>query len=84
MDELGYLFDGLAPGRTLGVRRSSLLEIVRKLCDVDFMRKAKATDFVVCVWDKLKDAGVGKGGDPVRPFVANRNGICNSNLFACR
>ena len=43
-----------------------MLEVVKKLCDTDFMRKAKAADFVLKLWDKIKDAGVGPGGDPVR------------------
>ncbi|KAI0053231.1 hypothetical protein FA95DRAFT_1482207 [Auriscalpium vulgare] len=61
MDEVGYLFEGMDEGASIGVRRSSALEIVTKLCDVDFARRAKATDFLTRAWDVLRGAGAGDG-----------------------
>ena len=46
----------------------SALEIVTKLCDADFSRKAKAADFLGRTWDVLRDAGAGDG-DKVRPYT---------------
>ena len=40
---------------------SSALEIVTKLCDVDFARRAKAADFLGRAWEVLRDAGAGDG-----------------------
>jgi hypothetical protein len=39
----------------------SALEIVTKLCDSDFARKAKAADFLGRAWDVLREAGAGEG-----------------------
>ncbi len=39
----------------------SALEIVTKLCDVDFARKAKAADFLGRAWEVLREAGAGNG-----------------------
>ncbi|TDL27339.1 hypothetical protein BD410DRAFT_415216 [Rickenella mellea] len=61
MDEVGYLFEGLDPKGSVSIRQSTALELVNKLCDVDFMRKAKAADFVRRVWDMLREAGAGDG-----------------------
>lgn len=47
----------------------SALEIVSKLCDVDFARRAQAADFLNKAWEMLRKAGAGKpGGDKVMPF----------------
>ncbi|KAI8986902.1 hypothetical protein BD414DRAFT_416070 [Trametes punicea] len=61
LDEVGYLFEGLDAKCALGVRRGSALEIVAKLCDVDFARRAKTTDFLARAWDVLREAGAGDG-----------------------
>ena len=55
------------PGRPgiSGLTRPSSLEIVTKLCDVDFARKAKAADFLGRAWEVLREAGAGDG-DKVR------------------
>ena len=39
----------------------SALEIVDKLCDPDFARKAKAADFLGRAWEGLRAAGAGDG-----------------------
>lgn len=41
----------------LNVRRATALEIVTKLCQHDFARKAKAADFYTRAWDVFVDAG---------------------------
>ncbi|CCM05861.1 uncharacterized protein FIBRA_08097 [Fibroporia radiculosa] len=61
LDEVGYLFEGLDAKAALGVRRSSALEIVTKLCDLEFSRKAKAADFLGRAWEVFREAGAGNG-----------------------
>ncbi|KAI0031962.1 hypothetical protein K488DRAFT_86339 [Vararia minispora EC-137] len=61
MDEVGYLFEGMGEDASIGVRRGSALEIVTKLCDTDFARRAKATDFLNRAWNVLRMAGAGDG-----------------------
>ena len=39
----------------------SALEIVTKLCDLEFARKAKAADFLEKAWEGLREAGAGDG-----------------------
>ncbi len=39
----------------------SALEIVSKLCDTEFARRAKAADFIRRTWDMLRLAGAGHG-----------------------
>jgi hypothetical protein len=39
----------------------SALELVTKLCDADFARRAKATDFRSRAWDALRGSGAGEG-----------------------
>lgn len=39
----------------------SALEMVTKVCDPDFARKAKAADFLGRAWDVLREAGAGAG-----------------------
>ncbi|RPD65599.1 hypothetical protein L226DRAFT_543211 [Lentinus tigrinus ALCF2SS1-7] len=73
LDEVGYLFEGLEAKGALGVRRSSALEIVTKLCDVDFARRAKAADFLGRAWEVLREAGAGAGDkvlDSILSFYA--------------
>ncbi|KAG6841121.1 hypothetical protein C0991_001690 [Blastosporella zonata] len=41
----------------------SALEIITKLCDPEFARKAKAADFLSRAWEVLGEAGAGKGED---------------------
>lgn len=64
MDEVGYLFEGMDQSVGVRVRRGSALELVTKLCDADFARRAKATDFRSRAWDALRASGAG-GGDKV-------------------
>ncbi|KAH9922543.1 hypothetical protein B0H21DRAFT_701490 [Amylocystis lapponica] len=61
LDEVGYLFEGLDAKGSIGVRRSSALEIVTKLCDAEFARKTKAADFLGRTWEVLREAGAGNG-----------------------
>ena len=44
----------------------SALQITTKLCEAEFMRKAKAVDLFSRTWDAFLDAGAGKGEDVVR------------------
>lgn len=44
---------------------NSAIEIINKLCDTQFARKAKAADFLCKIWDVMRDAGAGQG-DKVR------------------
>jgi hypothetical protein len=37
------------------------LELVTKICDADFARRAKATDFRSRAWDALRASGAGDG-----------------------
>ncbi len=37
------------------------MELVTKLCDTDFARRAKATDFRSRAWDALRASGAGDG-----------------------
>lgn len=41
--------------------KCSALELVTKLSDADFARRAKATDFHSRAWDALREAGAGDG-----------------------
>ncbi|KAI6104183.1 hypothetical protein F5141DRAFT_1204095 [Pisolithus sp. B1] len=69
VDEVGYLFEGLEIPSAIALRRASALEIVDKLCDSDFNRRAKAFDFYVLTWDKLSTS---RGGifDAILSFFA--------------
>lgn len=67
MDEVGYLFEGLEMSSAIALRRTSALEIVNKLCDPDFNRRAKAFDFYVLTWDKLS---ISRGGVSDKIFDA--------------
>ncbi|KAG9008127.1 hypothetical protein FRB94_013684 [Tulasnella sp. JGI-2019a] len=64
LDELGYLFEGLDLSMTLPVRRLSAIDVVSKMTDPDFVRKARITDILSRAWDVLRDAGAGSG-DPI-------------------
>ena len=82
LDEIGYLFEGMDKSGGIGLRRAryafffrpshrlksicSALQITTKLCDAEFVRKAKAVDFFSRTWDAFLDAGAGKGKDVVR------------------
>lgn len=52
--------------------RHSAIELINKLCDTQFARKAKAADFLCKIWDVMRDAGAGRG-DKVRAL--SRPGI---------
>ncbi|KAI6132533.1 hypothetical protein EDD16DRAFT_414525 [Pisolithus croceorrhizus] len=67
VDEVGYLFEGLETPSAIALRRASALEIVDKLCDSDFNRRAKAFDFYVLTWDKLSTS---RGGVSDKIFDA--------------
>ena len=82
LDEIGYLFEGMDKSGGIGLRRAryafflqaipqtksifSALQITTKLCEAEFVRKAKAVDFFSRTWDAFLDAGAGKGEDVVR------------------
>lgn len=51
LDEVGYLFEGIEGGCAIALRRASVLEIVTKLCDPEFNRRAKTSDFYARAWD---------------------------------
>ena len=75
LDEVGYLFEGLDGSSAIGLRRArcviihflelvlmydcSAFEIVNKLCDLDFNRRAKTSDFYIHTWEKLWAARAG-------------------------
>lgn len=61
MDEVGYLFEGMDRNVGVRVRRGSALELVTKLCDPDFARRARVTDFRSRAWDALRASGAGNG-----------------------
>jgi hypothetical protein len=68
LDEVGYLFDGLDPssGRgNTGAKRASAIEIVSKMGDPEFSRRAVAANFVGKAWSMLRGAGAGTGDDKV-------------------
>ncbi|KDQ25997.1 hypothetical protein PLEOSDRAFT_1113649 [Pleurotus ostreatus PC15] len=61
LDEVGYLFEGMDAKGAIGLRRASAIELINKLCDTQFARKAKAADFLCKIWDVMRDAGAGRG-----------------------
>ncbi|KAM6497239.1 hypothetical protein JOM56_007712 [Amanita muscaria] len=63
LDEIGYMFEGMDKSGALSLRRTSALDIVAKLCDADFARKAEAADFLGKIWDVFIDAGAGQNED---------------------
>ncbi|TFY69847.1 hypothetical protein EVJ58_g195 [Rhodofomes roseus] len=70
LDDVGYLFEGLEASSPLSVRRASALEIVTKLCEPDFARKAKAADFLERTWQVLREAGAGNGDKVMDTILA--------------
>lgn len=46
----------------------SALDIVTKLCDIEFARKAKVVDILGRTWDVFIDAGAGQNEDKVLPL----------------
>ena len=65
LDEVGFLFEGLQGDTSITLKRSSALDLVLRLEDNEFLRKARAADFISRAWDALKLAGAGDG-DVVR------------------
>ncbi|KAJ7582445.1 hypothetical protein C8J56DRAFT_954755 [Mycena floridula] len=65
LDEVGYLLEGMEQNGGTGLKRATALEITTKLCDSEFLRKAKAADFVTQAWDSFIDAGAGQGKDAI-------------------
>lgn len=64
LDEVGYLFEGIESGCAIALRRASVLEIVTKLCDPEFNRRAKTSDFYARTWDVFLKAR-GDGPDKI-------------------
>ncbi|KAH8110316.1 hypothetical protein DFH11DRAFT_799969 [Phellopilus nigrolimitatus] len=71
LDEVGYLFEGLEPAGALSVRRSSALDIVSKLCDQEFWKKAKAAGLLPEIWDQLRNAEAGNGDKVLDPILCS-------------
>jgi hypothetical protein len=77
MDEIGYLFEGLegvveggggggggvngSGTASVGLSRSSALEMVGKFCDAGFLKRAKAAGFVERAWGVLRCVRAGEG-----------------------
>ncbi|KAF5318400.1 hypothetical protein D9611_013911 [Ephemerocybe angulata] len=61
LDEVAYLLDGMAKSQSAGLIRASAQEMVTKLCDTEFFRKAKAADVFTKVFDLLTSVGIGQG-----------------------
>lgn len=73
LDEVGYLFEGIESGCAIALRRASVLEIVTKLCDPEFNRRAKTSDFYARTWDvfvKAREDGTDKILDATLSFFA--------------
>ncbi|KAG2059969.1 hypothetical protein BDR06DRAFT_967508 [Suillus hirtellus] len=64
LDEVGYLFESIESGCAIALRRASVLEIVTKLCDPEFNRRAKTSDFYARTWDVFLKAR-GNGPDKI-------------------
>jgi hypothetical protein len=68
LDEVGYLLDGLdssAGKLNTAAKRASAIEIVAKLGNAEFFRRAAAADFVAKAWSALRRAGAGTSDDKV-------------------
>ena len=61
MDEIGYLFEGLDARSSVGLSRSSALEMVGRFCDAGFLKRAKAAGFVERAWEVLRVVKAGEG-----------------------
>ncbi|KAG1793627.1 uncharacterized protein HD556DRAFT_465735 [Suillus plorans] len=73
LDEVGYLFESIESGCAIALRRASVLEIVTKLCDPEFNRRAKTSDFYARTWDiflKARGDGPDKILDATLSFFA--------------
>ncbi|KAF9652285.1 hypothetical protein BDM02DRAFT_3089375 [Thelephora ganbajun] len=60
-DEVGYLFEGLTAESEISVKRGSAVELVSKMADPQFSRKARSADFVMHAWETLRAADGGSG-----------------------
>ncbi|KAJ3761783.1 hypothetical protein EV360DRAFT_37105 [Lentinula raphanica] len=65
LDEVGYLLEGMGKDETPASKKASALEIIHRLCEPDFIRQAKAADFLQSTWDAFIEAGGGTGEDKV-------------------
>ncbi|KAJ3916942.1 hypothetical protein F5877DRAFT_45563 [Lentinula edodes] len=65
LDEVGYLLEGMGKDETPALKKASALEIISRLCEPDFVRQAKAADFLQSTWDAFIEAGGGTGEDKV-------------------
>lgn len=73
LDEIGYLFDGLdstGGGTNSSAKRASAIEIVSRMKDPEFCRRAAAANFVTTAWTALRHAGAGSGDDKVRITIS--------------
>ncbi|KAJ3868455.1 hypothetical protein EV359DRAFT_32231 [Lentinula novae-zelandiae] len=65
LDEVGYLLEGMGKDETPALKKASALEIISRLCEPDFVRQAKAADFLQSTWNAFIEAGGGTGEDKV-------------------
>ncbi|KAH6915815.1 hypothetical protein BKA70DRAFT_1556397 [Coprinopsis sp. MPI-PUGE-AT-0042] len=69
LDEVAYLLDGMKAPKSgqpnIGLVRASAQELVTKLLDTEFTRKAKAADIYGKVYNLLVETGAGTGKDKV-------------------
>ena len=61
LDDFNYLVEGLDLEMPLSVRRSTAIEVLRRLCEPDTMRKLKATGFIEKVYLDFRRAEAGNG-----------------------
>jgi len=72
-DELAYLMDGLGPEEPLSLRRTSAVELLRKMTkESDFMRKLKTAGQVILLYQKFRDA---RNGNDDRVSCSHSQGL---------
>ncbi|KAI5478884.1 hypothetical protein MNV49_004518 [Pseudohyphozyma bogoriensis] len=69
-DEFDWLVDGLSDGGSVGVRRTSAIEVLRKVEDSEFVRKLKAAGLVERVYAEFRKAEAGDGDKVLDPALA--------------
>ncbi|KAG1744255.1 hypothetical protein EDB19DRAFT_1696430 [Suillus lakei] len=78
LDEVGYLFEGIESGCAIALRRARCVlapswKLLPKLCDPEFNRRAKISDFYARTWDvfvKAREEGPDKILDATLSFFA--------------
>lgn len=60
-DESAYLLEGLGAHHAVGLRRTSAIEVLKKLAKDDFRRRIKASGIVEDVYCAFRRAGAGEG-----------------------